>query len=303
MNTTSGTFGISGVLCTPTAGDKHNGSVQLLVHGIGFDASYWDFAYQPETYSYVQAAASAGWTTFRYDRLGTGMSEHPSDGFRMVQAPTDLAILEEITSMLRSSGVHKIVGVGHSYGSEQLAALSGKNTSAVDALVLTGFSANSSSTGVFLAGGLYTRAADVMPSSFGSLPGSYVMTGLPQGNQFQFFYYPYFDNAAFAQARASEQPATLGVFSTMGVLGGSASNFTGPVHIVTGDRDLPFCGAQCDIVPVGMNKTILELTQDMVFPMSSNFSIYSPANTGHGVNLHYSAPETYKEIMTFLESM
>ncbi|KZO93144.1 hypothetical protein CALVIDRAFT_566856 [Calocera viscosa TUFC12733] len=60
MNMTSGTFSISGVLCTPTAGDKHNGSVQLLIHGIGFDASYWDFAFQPETYSYVYAAASAG---------------------------------------------------------------------------------------------------------------------------------------------------------------------------------------------------------------------------------------------------
>ncbi|KZO93143.1 hypothetical protein CALVIDRAFT_269353 [Calocera viscosa TUFC12733] len=231
------------------------------------------------------------------------MSEHPSDGFRAVQAPTDLAILEQIASMLRSSGVHKIVGVGHSYGSEQLAALSGKNTSAVDALVLTGFSANMSSVGVFTAGGLYSRAADVMPSSFGMLPGSYVMTGLPQGNQFQFFYYPYFDEAAFAQARMSEQPATLGVFSTMSVLGGSPSNFTGPVHVVTGDKDLPFCGAQCNIVPAGMNKTILELTQPMVFPMSSNFSIYSPANTGHGVNLHLSAPDTYREIMAWLASV
>jgi len=308
MNMSSGTFAISGVLCTPKAGDMHNGSVQLLVHGIGFDSSYWDFSVEPQTYSYVQAAASAGWTTFRYDRLGTGMSDKPEDGYRTVQAPTDLAILAHFAGMLRSGMVNhtsfnKVVGVGHSYGSEQLAALSGKNTSAVDALVLTGFSANMSALATFAAGGLYTRAADVVPASSASLPGSYVMTGLPQGNQFQFFYYPYFDAAVFAQARASEQPATLGVFSTMSVLGGMASEFTGPVHVVTGDRDLPFCNTACDIVPVGMNKTILQLTQPMVFPKSSNFSVYSPANTGHGVNLHLSAPQTYSEIMGWLASM
>jgi len=129
------------------------------------------------------------------------------------------------------------------------------------------------------------------------------MAGLPKGNQFQFLYYPFFNNGAFEQVRATEQPATLREFSTMRLLGGSASNFTTPVHVVTGDKYLPFCGTQCHIVPVGMNKRILELTQPMVFPMSSNFSIYSPADTGHGVNVHLSAPETCKEIMIWLPSM
>ncbi len=39
----SGTFNISGVLCTPIKGVKENGALQLLLHGIGFDLSYWDF--------------------------------------------------------------------------------------------------------------------------------------------------------------------------------------------------------------------------------------------------------------------
>lgn len=39
----SGTFNISGVLCRPIEGAKEDGALQLLLHGIGFDLSYWDF--------------------------------------------------------------------------------------------------------------------------------------------------------------------------------------------------------------------------------------------------------------------
>ena len=45
--------------------------------------SYWDFTV-PEDYSYVRAAADAGFTTFRYDRLGTGLSEKPQDAYKFV---------------------------------------------------------------------------------------------------------------------------------------------------------------------------------------------------------------------------
>lgn len=45
--------------------------------------SYWDFAVNgTDEYSYVSAAAAAGYTTFRYDRLGTGLSEKPADAYK-----------------------------------------------------------------------------------------------------------------------------------------------------------------------------------------------------------------------------
>jgi hypothetical protein len=48
------------------------------------DASYWNFQSPdvPDDHLYVVAAANAGYTTFRYDRLGTGHSEHPSDAYK-----------------------------------------------------------------------------------------------------------------------------------------------------------------------------------------------------------------------------
>ena len=50
--------------------------VQLLVHGATYDHSYWDFPYQPGTYSYVKAMAKAGYATFIFDRIGNGESDH-----------------------------------------------------------------------------------------------------------------------------------------------------------------------------------------------------------------------------------
>lgn len=64
----NGTYAISGTICYPKGG-KVEGAIQLLVHGIGFDSSYWDFALGGgDEYSYVSAAAEAGYTTFRFDR-------------------------------------------------------------------------------------------------------------------------------------------------------------------------------------------------------------------------------------------
>lgn len=65
----NGTYAISGTICYPKGGNKVDGAIQLLVHGIGFDASYWDFALDGgDEYSYVAAAADAGYTSFRFDR-------------------------------------------------------------------------------------------------------------------------------------------------------------------------------------------------------------------------------------------
>ena len=84
--TQSNSYMISGTLCTPpnTLNLTNIPDVQLLVHGAGYDSSYWDFSPDGVTdeYSYVGAAAAAGLTTFRYDRLGTGLSDHPLDAFK-----------------------------------------------------------------------------------------------------------------------------------------------------------------------------------------------------------------------------
>jgi hypothetical protein len=36
-----------------------------------------------------------------------------------------------------------------------------------------------------------------------------------------------------------------------------------------------------------------------LFPAVSDFSIYIPAETGHGINAHFSAPEVYRTMQDF----
>ncbi|EJU00142.1 alpha/beta-hydrolase, partial [Dacryopinax primogenitus] len=298
-----GSYLISGTLCQPLFGDEHEGTVQLLVHGIPFDSQYWDFQYDSEMYSYVWAASAAGYTTFRYDRLGTGLSEHPIDGLNVVRADTDVQILSSIASLLRTgtltgTGYNKILLVGHSYGSVQATALASRTPAAVDGIIATGFSAYGGAVPLFLASGLWSSAAQVAPYAYASLASTYLLPAVPQAAQMNFYYYPGYDESVFVYDAAMPQPVTVGVMFTLETVAGPASNFTGPVLLVTGAQDLPFCGGNCYALQPS-NQTILQETGTALFP-ASKYSYYAPQLTGHNVNLHLSAPETYAAMIEWV---
>jgi len=116
--TVADTYNINAQLCYPRSTGINASSVQILTHGIGFDKSYWDVA---PGYSYVDVAAAAGYATFSYDRLCTGLSDHP-DAHKVCQAPFEVAIAHSLIQMLRngtfsSTSFQKVIGTGHSFGS------------------------------------------------------------------------------------------------------------------------------------------------------------------------------------------
>ncbi|KZP10712.1 alpha beta-hydrolase [Athelia psychrophila] len=303
------TYAISGTLCTPKGGATNKDSVQYLIHGVGFDSSYWDFSVSEE-YSYVRASAAAGISTFRYDRLGTGLSEKPADSYNVVQSPTDLAIAQKLLTMLRNGDIggqkfSKVVGVGHSYGSIQVQALSATLPSALDGIILQGFSVNSTALPVFSAGGVYSIATEVFPDRFSKseLTNGYLVSLAPQTNQFNFYYFPAYTQAAFEYARAREQPVSQAVLITLNDIIQPATSFKGPVHVVTGAKDFVFCLGNCYAVPAGSGKeSLLDYVQSL-YPVTSKFSTYIPADTGHAANQHISAPETYKEMLAFAKEV
>src|SRR5437879_2236097 len=53
-------YTIYGELCNPTSGPSQ--TVQLLVAGASYSHVYWDFPYQPQTYSYVRALNAVGYS-------------------------------------------------------------------------------------------------------------------------------------------------------------------------------------------------------------------------------------------------
>lgn len=119
--------------------NKHPQSIQVLTAGGCLDHRYWDFA---PGYSYVDAAAAEGMATFSYDRLGTGLSDHP-DPLLEAQGSAGAEVLHEVVTLLRSGALNfkfsKIIGVGHSFGSAIVNKAVSNYPSDLDAILHTGF--------------------------------------------------------------------------------------------------------------------------------------------------------------------
>lgn len=295
----NGTYLISGSLCAPANLNSTPTEVQFLTHGVGFDRYYWDFA---PGYSYVDVAADNGIATFLYDRLGVGQSEK-ADPLQVVQAPLEVEIANSLAQLLRKGayggkGFQKVVGVGHSFGSLVSQAITASYPSTFDSVVLTGFSMNTTGLAGFVAGNNFAIASQDQPARFSDLDPGYLVASDTISNQIAFFHFPGFDPAILAAANAQKGSVTYGELFTQGVVSKVASNYTGPVAIVDGFEDLPFCFGNCTF---GGDKAQLALKA--LYPAAKNTSAtYYAQNTGHGINLHYSALDAFHWIQNFLKS-
>ena len=196
-NPVAGSYGIYSKLCLPADPALANKvkTLQFLTHGGTLDHTYWDIT--PD-YSYLDAAATAGYATLLYDRLGTGLSDHP-DPVQIVQLPIQIEIAHVMVQKLRNGGIGgrsfaNVVGVGHSLGSALTQSVAAKYPKDFDALILQG-------TSTFLAyafTGIASEApqiANTDPSGrFKNLTDGYHTLGpLPQALQFAFYRYPGYD--------------------------------------------------------------------------------------------------------------
>ena len=264
--------------------------------------------YHNYNYSYVDYALSHGYHTFSYDRLGIGLSSH-GDPKNEIQIFPEIEALAELTRMLRGGVSHdnvctkpeKVVHVGHSFGSVTTFALSAMYPHLSDAIVLTGFSSNADNLPTFLAGGNFKQARLLKSSPSRTevdMPAyqlGYLANADAIGIQYQFFHYPEFDPGLLEFSEVNKQPATIGELMTQGGVP-KLSNFSGPVFVITGSNDEAFCGGNCYN---GSDVSIPAATKD-VFPFSRSFDAFVQPETGHGVNLHYTATEAYQQIHRFL---
>ena len=155
---------------------------------------YWDLPYNNFNYSYVDVAVDQyKYNTFAIDRLGIGLSSH-GEPLNEIQAPLEVAALAELTLQLRSGSLpgvptafKRVVHVGrvfpesqtpahaanfsprHSFGSAQTYALVNQYPSISDAIVLTGFSLNSSFLPLFAVGADFVLANTNQPFRLGNV--------------------------------------------------------------------------------------------------------------------------------------
>ena len=132
------------------------------------------------------------------------------------------------------------------------------------------------------------------------LPTGYLSWSDAQNNQYNFFYAPGADTNIIYYAEQNKQPFTVGEILTLGGMP-APSSFTGPVQVVTGRQDGPYCAGDCLATGDPAMANILAGV-GMYLPESSNFTTYIPEDTGHALNLHYSAVMAYREIQEFLKA-
>ncbi|KAL5381160.1 hypothetical protein DPSP01_007414 [Paraphaeosphaeria sporulosa] len=291
----SGTYEIGVTLCTP-ANNTTPDQVQLLTHGIGFDRYYWDFA---PGYSYVDVAAQYGHATLLYDRLGVGKSTK-ADPLNVVQAALEVEIANILAQKLRagafsSHAFSTVIGTGHSFGSIITQAVTSQYPQAIDAAILTGFSANSTGVAPFTLALNLAIASQNQPYRFGALNNGYLVDGSATASEICFFHAPGFDPEILSLAEATKGTATFGEFFSISAVTRPAANWTKPVAVINGDEDLAFCFGNCS-APVNKAEAVFPL----LYPRAKTTGAYLARNTGHGLNLHYSAMEAYHYIQEFI---
>lgn len=242
-NTVSGNYQIAATYCEPDAGPGK--VLQVLTHGIGFDRSYWDFSYANYNYSYVREAVDQyGYSTFSWDRLGIGMSTRFQDPVNEGQLWLEVAALRALTLGLRNCGIqgisakfHKIVHVGHSFGSSETYALTSAEPSISDGIVLTGFSNNGTFAAFFELGSNFIIANKI--SGLSSYPTGYLAPASVQGAQIDFFSPGQFSEGVLMTAYMTGQPVTPGELLTLAGSSAKPNTFAGPSLVITGGKFQP----------------------------------------------------------------
>lgn len=192
LETRTATHSIFSKLCVPMTQKEPLRTVQFLTHGATLDHNYWDTM---PGFSYVDAAATAGYATFSYDRLGGGHSDHPAAWD--VQGPVQIELAHALIQRLRNASFagytfEHVIGVGHSLGSGIISAIAFNHNSDFDAIILTGFAAVSEKSQSAIASWDPVMANQDASGRFKDLDNGYFTQGSKQALQYAFYKYPFF---------------------------------------------------------------------------------------------------------------
>ncbi|HKI00701.1 MAG TPA: alpha/beta hydrolase [Thermoanaerobaculia bacterium] len=287
---------VFGVLCS--RGSIHNKTIQVALHGATYGHQYWDWPYQPETYSYVRRATAAGYAVLNLDRIGIGQSSHPAAD--AVTIESNACVVHQIVQALRGGNLvipsfgriraERVALVGHSLGSVisiQEAATYGD----VDGIVLTGVS----HTVTPALGDVAFFPVNLDPLFAGrNIPDGYFTT-VPGTRAGVFYHAPAADPVVIAIDEQTKETVTIGELNTAIPGLGFSTGVHVPVLVVVGDFDAAFCNAPTCTASGSL------ASEPGFYPADACTEAVAIPNAGHDLNLHTNAQVTYNVVLDWMD--
>jgi pimeloyl-ACP methyl ester carboxylesterase len=226
----------------------HPPAILVLVHGITYGTYYWDFPYQPETYSTVNQLVKHGYATLNLDRVGDGKSDHPLSP--LVNAPAQAEVVHQLVQKLKAGQIGGMpfghVGlVGHSYGTV-INWIESAIYNDTDLDIGTGYSdrVNPVAAGAFIGLSTPALASPIQQNQPWAVDPGYLQPldtarGLPQ-----LYYQPGVDQGVVETDRRLANTVTVGEVATFveREYDGTHKNIRIPTFSIQGEYDIMTCG-------------------------------------------------------------
>ncbi|MCP4626085.1 MAG: alpha/beta hydrolase [bacterium] len=281
---------VVGTLCRN--GDLEGKPLYMLISGSTYGPSYWDFPIQADTYSYVRAAAKAGFATFNLSRIGIGRSDHPF-GLR-VDVDANAYVVHQVIEYLRNDAngglnLGPVVTMGHSLGSVITVAHAVRFPQDIDGVILTGFIHNiNPDYGTVIREASYSASSD--PRFEGKRYDFSYITSIP-GDREIFYVMDQTDPDIVTVDELTKETTTVGeIASTRDYYGEESLQITVPVLQLIGDEDIVGCGGGIDC----HDQDAVIAHEQQFFSDTACIETHVIENTGHNLNLHRNAPSSYQ---------
>jgi hypothetical protein len=251
----SGTYNVSTRTCIPKGGAKSN-SIQLLAHGATYTKHMWDFAYQPERYSWTKHMNEAGYATMSFDLIGestllsitaqhilttatgAGNSTRPN-AMHEVQTQAHVETARQFISALKAGEIDghrwkRVVYVGFSIGAAVGNSLATQYPTAADQLILLGLSWYTDYIYPALLMMLRAEANKIDPKRWGSMPDLYTTMPSLVTRQFSHLYGD-FDHGVEIPDWEDLDADTVGEAVSFMFHAKEAPEYKGPVFLALGN--------------------------------------------------------------------
>ena len=262
-------------------------------------------------YSWIYYASKQGYPTLAFDRICNGASSHPN-GLLACQLPLDTAILIQIIHRAQigtfgDRNFSTVIPIGHSEGSLICEYLAQTAPDIANTLILTGFTDRLLAVvpGA-LAVGDFVPAAIGDPSRYASLlDPDYLVSTSEHGVKSIFYFGSYTEDVAQFDYAHRGTVASGEVISVE--LGQTpAPEFTGSIFVLNGQEDEVFCTVnptdpitgskgQC-----GYGSDSFSAKAASLFPNAKSYQWHQTDQTGHCLNLHETAQQSFKTAHDYL---